>query len=128
MDSDKARIWVPGDSLNDDIEENLATTPTLGNSNDNIINNEAIDTNSERLTIKNKIKIFGILSILFTLNLINYMDRFTVSGNDVFFFNLNHDNDDLNAFMSLFSFYGHFDYLFKWLFEKKKSKQKKKRG
>jgi hypothetical protein len=85
MDSDKARIWVPGNSLNDDIEENLATTPTLGNSNDNIINNEAIDTNSERLTIKNKIKIFGILSILFTLNLINYMDRFTVSGNDVFF-------------------------------------------
>ncbi len=85
MDSDKARIWVPGDSLNDDIEENLATTLTLGNSNDNIINNEAIDTNSERLTIKNKIKIFGILSILFTLNLINYMDRFTVSGNDVFF-------------------------------------------
>ncbi len=104
MESDKARIWVPGDSSHDDIEENLATTPTLGNSNDNIINNEAIDANSaitERLTIKNKIKIFGILSILFTLNLINYMDRFTVSGNCFFFclvnFNLNHNNDDLNA-------------------------------
>ena len=79
MESDKQRIWVPGDV---DVDDDNATTVTLGNSTNNIINDAAVgDTiSTTAIGLRNKIKMFGILLILFTLNLINYMDRFTVSG------------------------------------------------